>query len=207
MSSSGHALSTTDPYADRQLVPEESTHRALALYKSFINNPTTDVRTRLSCLAKTVSILDALPVVRGFDSAGKFGVNRNTGAQPANLSLLQLLVDRTTMYRGMSAVHRQLGDVQNAAFGYDRTTLLLEALIRNMNASQNITSGDHVDGAATQPTCFESERHLATLRVYSTNMLLQVLGDWRIVEQALGRNSKADKLLARAEKWRASRDT
>ncbi|KAJ2885711.1 hypothetical protein IWW38_005297, partial [Coemansia aciculifera] len=70
----------TDPYSDRFLV-DEATHRSLALCKAVIGIPTTDLATRTSCLAKCVSLLDALPKVRAFDSRATREYNEKQRAE------------------------------------------------------------------------------------------------------------------------------
>ncbi|KAJ2721224.1 hypothetical protein GGI07_004099 [Coemansia sp. Benny D115] len=205
-----HGLAAPDPYTDHALVPDDAARRSLALYKTFIINPKTDTATRLACLAKTTSVLDSLPAVRAFDFPNRQrGADRNRAVPHRSAAFYQLLLERALAYSKQAAAHRQLGDSQSAASSYDRTTMLLEKLIRALPRPGSANQGGTANNSSSeQPEQLSSEEseYIEAFRVYATNTLLHVIGDWVVIEQALGRNAKADKLLARADKWRVRRE-
>ncbi|KAI8323683.1 hypothetical protein GQ54DRAFT_99680 [Martensiomyces pterosporus] len=218
-------LLSSPAYADRQLVPEEA-HRSLALYRAVLSSPSTDTATRLACLAKSASVLDGLQSVREFDlrhknsakkhkkmkqlsaSGGGTGDgNLRTPAAAAN-SLppsWQILFDRAATYRDIATAYRLLGDAQNAAFNAERSATLFETLIyatpslaaqQQPSTAQLPSPGNNID---------DGSGDVAASRVFAINTLLQVLGDWVVMEQALGRGGKAEKLQQRISKWRSER--
>ncbi|KAJ2786622.1 hypothetical protein GGI15_001369 [Coemansia interrupta] len=163
-------------YADRQLVPDEATGARIALYKSTISNPETDKFTRVSCLAKLASVLDLLPAVRMFDSKKSDG--------SCGMSTYDLMADRAGVYGDLAAAQRMTGDIHGAAHMYDRAAGVSEALIKRVALEKGMAED------------------IEDIRTCATNTLLRILDEWADVEQALGRNSKSDKLRQRAEKWR-----
>ncbi|KAJ1914847.1 hypothetical protein GGI09_006354 [Coemansia sp. S100] len=184
-------MNVADPYADRQLV-DEATHRSLTLCKAIISNPNTEPNIRIGCLAKCISLLDTLPKVRDFDAQAASEAKHkmrstNTESKDPNIwppQLMQILLDRATILKDLATAYRQNGDVQNAAYNFDRAVTLLESLIQTSHFSLAEANGD--------------------TKTVARNTLLQVLGDWADIEQSLGRNAKAAKIRMRVDKWRFS---
>ncbi|KAJ2813455.1 hypothetical protein H4S07_000677 [Coemansia furcata] len=195
--------SPADPYADRCLV-DEATHRSLTLCRAIISNPTTDPNTRISCLAKCVSLLDALPKVRAFDVRAAREIKQrqkvpsavNTENPPSNAlakpasgdlhvwpsGLMQILIDRAIALKDLAAAYCQSGDAQNSAYNFDRAVTLLESFV------------------LAYPLLFTPPKE--DTKDFAINTLLQALGDWADIEQSLGRNAKAAKIRMRTDKWR-----
>ncbi|KAJ2294708.1 hypothetical protein IWW55_005641 [Coemansia sp. RSA 2706] len=205
-----------DPYLDRQLV-DESTHRSLILCKAALSNPTTDKCTRVSCQARIVALLDALPAIRAFDLRSKgysiparsqqatsSAKNRRAkpemsdkeAGQPGDcpqhavpLAGCRLLLNRCVAYRDLALAFRQTGDVHNAACNYQRATALLEALLRAALApSCGLPAGE-----AAERNCRQA------MRSFATDALIRALGDWADVERAIGRPTSAQRIQARAD--------
>ncbi|KAJ2868540.1 hypothetical protein GGH94_000072 [Coemansia aciculifera] len=186
-------MNVADPYADRHLI-DEATHRSLTLCRAIISNPNTDTNIRISCLAKCVSLLDALPKVREFDVQAtreiKQKVPSKTLAKPVSddphiwpPELIQILLDRAIALKDLATAYRQNGDAQNSAYNFDRAVTLLESFVL----------------ASPLFSLAQSNEDTKSIAI---NTLLQVLGDWADVEQSLGRNAKAAKIRMRTDKWR-----
>ncbi|KAJ2063472.1 hypothetical protein GGI17_001688 [Coemansia sp. S146] len=195
-------MNAVDPYADSCLI-DEATHRSLTLCRAIISNPNTDINIRISCLAKCVSLLDALPKVRAFDvqatreikqkvpsTANTENIPSNTLAKPASddphiwsPGLMQILLDRAIALKDLATAYRRNGDAQNSAYNFDRAVTLLESFVL----------------ASPRFSLTQSNEDTKSIAI---NTLLQVLGDWADVEQSLGRNSKAAKIRTRTDKWR-----
>ncbi|KAJ2742885.1 hypothetical protein GGI20_004162 [Coemansia sp. BCRC 34301] len=199
MEASDPVVTSADPYVD------EATRRSLTLCRAIISRPTTDIGTRISCLAKCISLLDALPKVRAFDAQatreykGKQKVPSASAAASAienksesdntcvwPLELMQILLDRAVTLKDLAAAYRQSGDAQSSTYNLDRAVTLLETFVRFSLS----------DGVQPQP--------MEDMRAIATSTLSQVLDSWADVEQSLGRNAKAAKIRTRADKWRFS---
>ncbi|KAJ2641704.1 hypothetical protein GGF44_002001 [Coemansia sp. RSA 1694] len=217
MEATGSVVASADPYADRCLV-DEATHRSLVLCKAILSGTAVDPGTRIGCLAKCVSLLDALPKVRAFDTqaareykekqkkAPPTGIivdaavpksppsSENAKLKPNDvcawpLELLQILLDRALTLKDLAAAYCQGGNAQSSAYNYDRTVTLLEHFVCAL------PSFPLADDALAQL------QQKCDIRALATGALLQALDDWADVEQALGRNAKAAKIRMRTDKW------
>ncbi|KAJ2852046.1 hypothetical protein IWW36_000625 [Coemansia brasiliensis] len=170
--------SNNDPYIDPQLV-NEKTYRSLTLCRTILNNSQTPQATRVSCLARIVALLDALPSVRALDRQ----LRENSTARISS-SESRLLLDRSTAYRDLALAFRRSGDLCNSTYNYQRATTLLQTLLKTISVSE----GSEI--------CADKNEMAAS----ALKTLAESLYDWADIEHSLGRETIAKRIQDRAVK-------
>ncbi|KAJ1744371.1 hypothetical protein H4R22_000053 [Coemansia sp. RSA 1290] len=169
-------MASKNPYTDRQLVDEKS-HKSLTLCRTVLKSPQTPQATRVSCLARFVALLDALPSVRALDRQ-----LRSNATSHISTSECRLLLDRSIAYRDLAQAFHRLGDSCNSTYNYQRATTLLQTLFSSISAQEE------------SEICADRREMADTTQ----KALMEALCDWAEIERTMGRNTIAKRIQDRA---------
>ncbi|KAJ2453539.1 hypothetical protein EV183_002178 [Coemansia sp. RSA 2336] len=171
-------MAGNNPYTDRQLV-DEKTHTSLTLCRTILESPRTPQATRVSCLARFVALLDALPSVRALDRQ-----LRSNATSHLSTSESRLLLDRSIAYRDLAQAFHRSGDSCNSTYNYQRATTLLQTLLNSISTQ------------AESEICADRREMAGTAQ----KALVEALYDWAEIEHTMGRNTIAQRIQDRADR-------